>query len=200
MDIPFSGTLTDAHYYQAMTMYRHNGSKTGNITTNLFYFIVAIIFGVGVSQDYSRAIIIIPVMIIIALLSYLARKISSGIDQDVWSKSTNMHEFQKGVVNSQGIDANCPTCASQQMWTHFKYYLATDQMILLYVSPYLFNIYPKSFFNSELGWTTFAKYVQLYVPGEKPALWHSSLAPRLTFINTLYTLTLIVGIALVFSR
>jgi hypothetical protein len=58
------------------------------------------------------------------------------------------HTYE-AVISETNVDITGPTSASQQRWENFIGYKETPNTIVLFQSPFLFNVFPKSAFSSD---------------------------------------------------
>ena len=63
-----------------------------------------------------------------------------------------MPDFQaphKMIINDSGINAKSTTVSSEAKWEHYQKAVLSNEMILLYINPFRFNIFPKKNFKEN---------------------------------------------------
>ncbi|MBI4931741.1 MAG: YcxB family protein [Bacteroidetes bacterium] len=78
-----------------------------------------------------------------------------------------MPDFQAShnfIINDAGVNGKSATMSSEVKWEHYKEAVLASEMILLYINPFRFNIFPKKFFkNGE-----FEKLKEIVISKVKP--------------------------------
>jgi hypothetical protein len=199
MNIPFRGSLTYEQFRHAMQLHLKVFPNPLSIQFMVFAIVLIISLGVGIVISPSRALPVLGYLGIVVLVILLLSKVTESSARETWLNNETLREPQEGTIMTSGIETRKPTSLFRIVWSHCKYHLISEDIVIIYNSPISFGIYPKSFFANVDEWNEFIQVVEIRVSSTLPPTWRTVAATRAAWVSTLFIGVLTIGIAMVFS-
>jgi hypothetical protein len=163
MPIPFVGQLTQQQYLHAQYLHFKPASRGRILRRSMILLLVlGLLLSLAIVPFLLR--LIVPVVLLgIFLLSasWFLPRLHVYL---TWRYHRSLQAPMSGTITADGIHYKGTHFQGEVTWSMFLKYKQSPQLVLLYQSPLVFNLFPRSFFRTEHEWHAFLELVQQHVP------------------------------------
>jgi hypothetical protein len=163
MKIPFAGQLTQQQYVHAQYVHQQ-GSSRARVAERLMLMFVVLVVLISLAVVPSLLRLVFPIIlfgIFFVSFRWLSPRI---IIATTWRHHKSLQAPMAGSVTPSGISYDASHFKGEVDWTMFLKYKQSPTLVLLYQSPLVFNLFPRSFFRTDEDWNGFLTLVKDRVP------------------------------------
>jgi 4-amino-4-deoxy-L-arabinose transferase-like glycosyltransferase len=166
MDISFAGQVTRTHALQAYALHRPP-SKVPWVGGIVFVFVLIVTGMVSWSKPALLGTSL-PILAFLAILTVVSWWLPRFQVTNSWKHSKTLQKPLSGTITPDRIHFDTAYSESSMAWAAYTYYKRSADMVLLYLSPHQFHLFPKVFFTNDADWETFNKLVEDNVEEKQP--------------------------------
>jgi hypothetical protein len=163
IDIPFSGQLVQQQYLEAQYLHQRPSSRRGGAQRLIFVTIAFMLLVVAVLNP-SLLRLVLPIIFLVLVLVGFCWLYPRVVVATTWRHHTSLRAPMSGVVTTRGITYHGSSFRGEVDWSTFVKHKESPTLVLLYQSPLVFNLFPRSFFRTDNEWRMFLAQVQEHVP------------------------------------
>jgi hypothetical protein len=195
MEIQFTGQITQKDFLQAQSLHRKT-SKAPLFLGGLFIcmLIVTVITSISEPALLGTAIPVFVILIIIIAVSWGGPRLQAI---NIWKNSKSLQKPLSGKITEDKINLEGAYSEGSVSWKAYVSYKQSANMILLYQSPNLMNIFLKTYFKDEKDWEDFKELVKKNVPEKKPTFLEKT--EKFIYLSFVILLILLAVSSLIFS-
>jgi hypothetical protein len=168
MEIPFSGQITQKDFLQAQSLHRKS-SKAPIVLGGIFIVLLITSLIIAFSEPvlFGSAL---PILVVFAIIIVASWGIPHFQAINIWKNTKSYQKPMSGIVMSHQIDFQGAHSQGSVSWEAYFDYKRSSNMLLLYQSPNVMSIFPRTFFDDDTDWETFVKLVEDKVSAKAPSV------------------------------
>jgi hypothetical protein len=165
MEISFTGQITQQDYLRAQSLHRRRSTALLIVGGVLFVLIVLSFVVTSVSEPalFWSSLPVVAILAIIFAASWWLPRLQAVRH---WRNSKALQNPMSGTITSQAINFTGTYSEGSTSWEAYVKYKRSPDMVLLYLAPNLFNIFPRAFFESDADWKALIELVEKNIPDQ----------------------------------
>jgi YcxB-like protein len=175
LEIPFQGQvdLGMLRRVNRTTLAPSRGFKIAGVILALLFFWAFVIVPVSHGEPFTNAL---PgIAIALALIGFFVYSVFVSGPRKVLESHKLLQDPFSGRITDSGVHLETPHSQADLPWDVFFRAKIGKDLVLLYQSIQLFNVFPREFFASDADWQAFLEVVRRHVslkePGRAKILW-----------------------------